>query len=182
MSLPREVEPQAENCTYQYDDDALQPGDPQAVIPWSDAVARLSAANLFWLATIRPDGRPHLRPLFAVWVDGQLCTTTNPAVGKGRNLAADGRCSASTSTDEVDFVVEGTAAPVTDPDHLQRVFDAYRSKYGWPAAIVDGAFDAPFGAPTAGPPPYVPYAITPETVYGIGTSDDLAPRSTRWRF
>ncbi|HEY8545472.1 MAG TPA: pyridoxamine 5'-phosphate oxidase family protein, partial [Acidimicrobiales bacterium] len=181
-AMPHPTEPRAENCTHQYDDGALQPGDPTAVIPWPDAEARLSAARLFWLATIDPDGSPHVRPVFATWVDGMLCTTSNPSARKGRNLAADGRCSASTSTDEVDFVVEGTAAPVTDPDLVERIFDAYRAKYGWPAAVVEGGYDAPFGAPTAGAPPYRPYALTPRTVYGIGTSDELAPRSTRWRF
>ena len=176
------VEPRAENCTHQYDDGALQPGDPDAVIPWPDAVARLSSARLFWLATIHPDGRPHVRPVFAVWTDGMLCTTTNPTARKGRNLAADPRCTGTTSTDDVDFVVEGTAAPVTDPGLVERVFEAYRAKYGWPAAVVGDAFDAPFGAPTAGPPPYRPYAITPHTVYGIGTDEEMAPLSTRWRF
>ena len=176
------TEPTAENCTHQYADDALQPGDPTAVMPWSDAVERLSAARLFWLATVHPDGRPHVRPLFAAWVDGRLCTTSNPTARKARHLAADPRCSATTTTDRVDFIVEGTAAPVTDPAMVERVFEAYRAKYGWPAGIVDGAYDAPFGAPTAGPPPYQPYAITPHIVYGIGTDEELAPRSTRWRF
>ena len=60
--------------------------------------------------------------------------------------------------------------------------DAYRSKYGWPVEIRDGAFDAPYGAPTAGPPPYVVYEVTPVQVFGFGTSDALGPRTTRWRF
>ncbi|MGH9244498.1 MAG: hypothetical protein ACRD29_09310 [Acidimicrobiales bacterium] len=46
----------------------------------------------------------------------------------------------------------------------------------------DGAFDAPYGAPTAGPPPYQPYAVTPTVIFGFGTNDKFAPLSTRWRF
>ena len=61
-------------------------------------------------------------------------------------------------------------------------FDVYASKYGWPAAVKEGAFDAPYGAPTAGPPPYEVYVITPTVVYGFGTDDEHAPRSTRWQF
>ena len=54
-------------------------------------------------------------------------------------------------------------------------------KYGWPPTVADGAFDAPYGAPTAGPPPYEVYEITARTVYGFGTDEEHAPRSTRWR-
>lgn len=60
---------------------------------------------------------------------------------------------------------------------------AYESKYGWPVTVTEeGLFDAPYGAPTAGPPPYRPYAITPSVVYAFGTSDNLGIRSTRFTF
>jgi Pyridoxamine 5'-phosphate oxidase len=179
---PEPAPPRAENCTYQYDDNALQPADPDLVIPWADAVAQLAGAGTYWSATLRPDGRPHVRPVFAVWVDNRLCTTSNPTARKGRNLAGDGRCAYAAPTDGIDFVVEGTAGRITDPDLLDRVADAYRSKYGWPVTVVDGAFDAPFGAPAAGPPPYQPYAIMPHTIYGFGTDERFAHASTRWRF
>lgn len=85
------------------------------------------------------------------------------------------------SADAVDVVLEGTAEKV-DSAHLQRVAHAYAWKYGWPPTVKDGAFDAPYGAPTAGPPPYEVYEITPTVVYGFGTDDEHAPRSTRWQF
>ena len=53
----------------------------------------------------------------------------------------------------------------------------------WPVTVTpDGAFDAPFGAPAAGPPPYQVYAFEPVTVWGFGTDDRYAARSTRWDF
>lgn len=178
-----EPEPQlAENVTNQYDDDALQPGDPDAVIPWTDALARLSAAATYWFATVRPDGRPHVRPVLAVWVDGKMCTTSRPSARKGRNLSGNESCTFTTASDGIDFVVEGTAAKVTDHALLEQVAAVYREKYEWPVTITDGGFDAPYGAPAAGPPPYQPYAVTPTTVYAFGTNELYAPRSTRWRF
>ena len=155
-------------------------GQDAAPIPWDEAVRRLAEARFSWLATARPDGRPHVRPCLTVWMDGLLHSTTRADAAKGRHLAADGRCSVSVSTDDMDVVVEGVATFVTDPDHLQRLADAYRDKYGWPPVVVDGAFDAPYGAPTAGEPPYRPFAIAPDAVYAFGTSDDLGPRSTRF--
>jgi len=171
-----------ENATNQYDDHAVQPADPNAVISWADGLARLSAAGSYWFATVRPDGYPHVRPVLAVWLDGIMCTTSSPDARKARNLATNELCALTTSTDGIDFIVEGTAAKVTDPRLLERIAAAYHAKYNWPVTIHDDAFDAPYGAPAAGPPPYQPYAITPTTVYGFGTDDRFAARSTRWRF
>ena len=177
--LPRS----AVNCTDQWDDDAAQPADPDAVLPWEQARERLAAADLYWVATVRAGGgAPHVRPVFAVWVDGRLCSTTNGARAKARNLAADPHVAFTTRTEQIDFVVEGTAAPITDEAQVQRVAEAYRAKYGWPLTLRDGELYAPFGAPAAGPPPYRPYAVTPEVVYAMGTDETYAPRSTRWRF
>lgn len=151
-------------------------------MPWPEARRRLADAHVYWLATTAPDGRPHLRPVLGVWVGESLHTTSSPAARKALNLAVNDRCSLSLSADAVDVVLEGTVAKVVDPAHLQRVADAYATKYGWPPTVDDGAFDAPCGAPTAGPPPYAVYEITPTVVYGFGTDDEHAPRSTRWQF
>jgi Pyridoxamine 5'-phosphate oxidase len=131
-------------------------------------------------ATRRPATRQ--AGALAVLVDGVLYSTTNRGARKARNLAANSRFAVTVSTDEIDFIVEGTAAPVTDDATLARVADAYHAKYGWPVTVRNGAFHAPFGAPTAGPPPYQPYALAPDVIYGLGTTETYALRSTRWRF
>jgi hypothetical protein len=142
----------------------------------------LADARFYWLATVHPSGRPHVRPVLGVWVGDRLCTTTNPAAQKGLNLERDPRCSVTARTDRMDVVLEGAASRVTDETELRQVAEGYGSKYGWPMTIVVGDFDAPYGAPTAGPPPYRPYAITPTVVFGFGTDDETAPRTTRWQF
>lgn len=172
----------AENVTNQYEEGRLVDPDPSAVIPWTEALRRLAEAEGFWLATLRRDGRPHLRPVLAVWADNRLHISTGPAAGKARNLSRDGRVAVTTRTEDMDLVVEGDAARVTDRDDLRVVGDAYRSKYGWPVTVRDAAFHAPYGAPSAGPPPYHLYRITPSVVYGFGTNEIYAPRSTRWQF
>jgi nitroimidazol reductase NimA-like FMN-containing flavoprotein (pyridoxamine 5'-phosphate oxidase superfamily) len=163
---------------------AISGGDtpPTTPLPWAEAQRRLAEPTFYWLSTTTPDGRPHVRPVLAVWVDGSLHTTSSPAARKARNLANNDRCSFAVSADSVDVVLEGTATRVVDESHLQRVADAYREKYQWPPTVRNGAFDAPYGAPTAGPPPYEVFEITPTVVFGFGTDDEHAPRSTRWRF
>lgn len=172
----------AENCTAQYQDHQLLAADPAAVIPWAAARHRLVSAHSYWFATVHADGRPHVRPVLAVWVDDALYTTTNPSARKARNLDENRNCAMTVSSGGMDLVMEGTAARVDDDAVLENVAKAYHSKYGWPAASRDGAFDAPYGAPTAGPPPYHVYAVAPTVVYGFGTDDEHAPRSTRWQF
>ena len=160
--------------------------DPQgydvAPLPWEEAEDRIDAARWYWLTTLHPSGRPHTRPVLAVWTGGVLCTTSGRAAQKGRNLLRDPRCSVAIMADDMHIVIEGTASPVESTTALDPVAEAYRSKYNWPVTVVEGGFEAPYAAPAAGPPPYEPYRITPTVVYGLGTGGSVGARHTRWRF
>jgi hypothetical protein len=134
------------------------------------------------LTTLHPSGRPQTRPVLAVWAGTTLCTTSSPVARKGRNLELDPRCSVAVLADDMHVVVEGVASKVTSEAMLEQVADAYRSKYAWPVTVVDGAFDAPYGAPTAGPPPYQTYEIAPLEAFSFLSDDGVGPRHTRWRF
>lgn len=153
-------------------------------LPWADVRDRLAGASTAWFSSLHPSGRPHVRPVFTVWVDGTLHSTSNAVARKARNLRADGHCSISVTTDDMDLVLEGVAHRVIDPAHLERIRAAYVDKYGWPITVNDdgGAFDAPYAAPTAGTPPYEPWEIVPTAVYAFGTAEDLYDRATRFRF
>jgi hypothetical protein len=152
-------------------------------LPWQEVHQRFAAERWYWVATTGGDGRPHVRPVLAVWVDGKVCSTTSPGARKGRNLQARPECSMEARAPAIDIVVEGVASWVDDRTRLEQIASAYDRKYGWPVTITDqNMFDAPYGAPTAGPPPYRVYEITPRFVYAFGTSDNLGVRSTRFRF
>src|SRR5918994_1363041 len=107
-----ERQPQsAQNVANQYDDDAMVPADADAVIPWAEARGRLAEGRSFWWATTRRDGRPHVRPVLAVLLDDVIYSTTNRTARKAKNLAANPACAITVSTDDIDFMIEGTAAP-----------------------------------------------------------------------
>jgi hypothetical protein len=148
--------------------------------PWAAARERLAGSQAYWTATTHPSGRPHVRPVLAVWVDDALYLSSDPAARKSRNLDAEARCSVATSADDLDLVVEGRAERVTDPRRLQRVAAAYQAKYDWPVTVDGTAFTAPYAAPTAGEGPFAVYEVDPDTVFGFPTSDRFAP--TRWLF
>jgi Pyridoxamine 5'-phosphate oxidase len=160
---------------------AAEPGTEP--FSWDEVRDRFDAERWYWAATTGRDGQPHVRPVLAVWVHGKVYSTTSPGAAKGRNLELRPECSLAARAPAIDIVVEGSTAWVDDRHLLEQVASAYDSKYGWPVTITkENMFDAPYGAPTAGPPPYRAYEITPRLVYAFGTSDNLGVRSTRFRF
>jgi nitroimidazol reductase NimA-like FMN-containing flavoprotein (pyridoxamine 5'-phosphate oxidase superfamily) len=146
---------------------------------WAAARHRLAEGEWYWLATVRPDGRPHVMPLLAVWLDDALYFVAGAATRKAKNLAHNSHCVIAVATIDAHFVVEGKAMKVREEAKLQRVASVYASKYEWHVTVRDGAFYGD-GAPTAGPPPYEVYEVTPTIAFGFGTDETFSP--TRWRF
>jgi nitroimidazol reductase NimA-like FMN-containing flavoprotein (pyridoxamine 5'-phosphate oxidase superfamily) len=146
---------------------------------WNQAVAELQRASTFWVATTHPTGRPHVVPVLAVVSGGSLHFTAGPGTQKARNLARDPRLSVTTRGEDFDVVVEGHARTVRDEGSLADVAAAYLDKYGWAVELRDGRLHGE-GAPTAGPPPYDVYRLTPRRAFGFPTVGEATP--TRWRF
>lgn len=94
-------------------------------------------------------------------------------------LARRADCVISVKLPGLDLVVEGSARKVTDEATLQRLAERYAAQ-GWPATVEDGAFPAPYSAPSAGPPPWDLNAFTPETAFGVASAEPYG--ATRWRF
>ena len=151
-------------------------------IPWSRALAQLDTpggGTTYWLATTRPDGRPHIAAFGGLWVDGKVYLVSGAGTRKSRNLSSNPNCAVSVSLPGLDLVIEGKVARVTDEATLVRLAERYAAQ-GWPATVDDGAFTAPYSAPSAGPPPWDLYAITPVTAFGVATAEPNG--ATRWRF
>ncbi|MFF5299853.1 pyridoxamine 5'-phosphate oxidase family protein [Streptomyces sp. NPDC013161] len=154
--------------------------DPAATATdWATAEARLSAAEQFWISTVRPDGRPHVTPLPAVWSAGALHFCTGPEERKARNLDGNPHVVLTTGTSTwdkgYDLVVEGAAVRVTDEERLRELAAAWEAKYGsfWRFDVRDGAFHHGSGYA------YV-FAVAPRTVFGFGKGEPFS--QTRWRF
>jgi hypothetical protein len=133
------------------------------------------------LATINADGSPHVTGIGAEWVDGAFWFETGTSTRKGRNLARDPRCTLTLATEEFDLVLEGDATLVTDPSTVARLA-AIWAEGGWPARVDDSgvALTAEFSAPSAGPPPWHVYRITPRAATALRTVEPGG--ATRWRF
>jgi Pyridoxamine 5'-phosphate oxidase len=158
--------------------DARYSGPGTRAASWGQASHELEQARLYWLSTVRPDGRPHVTPLISVWLDGAPYFCTGPEERKALNLSANPHCVLTTGCNTLDegfdTVVEGDAVPVSDDAELERVAAVYVSKYGsdWRFDVRDGALLGEGGAALV-------YRVEPSTVFGFGKGEFT---QTRWRF
>jgi uncharacterized pyridoxamine 5'-phosphate oxidase family protein len=150
------------------------PPDNPELTPWDKAEAVLTDSKTYWLATTQEDGRPHVMPVWGVWLDNKFYFSTSPASRKGKNLARDPRCTINLSGDGLDLVVEGTAAISTDAETATRVAELYGPKYEWPVTARDGGI---YGENGDGGPLYV---LTPTVAFGFGLEGGFS--ATRWKF
>ncbi|OEJ30520.1 pyridoxamine 5'-phosphate oxidase family protein [Streptomyces subrutilus] len=150
---------------------------------WDEALRQLEAAEIFWVSTVRPDGRLHVTPVIAAWHDGVLYFSTGPAEQKARNLAHDGHCALTTGRNSLaeglDLVVEGTARRVADPVVLEEVITAFETKYGPHITSPEGTFHGMGDAFRTGEDAV--FAVAPATAYGFGRDDGVYTH-TRWTF
>lgn len=140
--------------------------DPAAdAASWDATRQALETAELFWISTVRADGRPHVTPLVAVWHGGALSFCTGHAEQKAINLSANPHVVLTTGCngweEGLDVVVEGDAIPVTGEDALKRLAAAWTTKWDgrWQYEIRDGAFHHPGSAD-----PVLVYTVAPAKV------------------
>ena len=114
--------------------------------PWSQVETVLESAELFWLSTVRSDGRPHVAPLPAVWHEGRLHFCTGADEQKAVNIERNPQVALTTGNDRwkegIDVVVEGAAERIEDDSRLQVLADLWRSKYSgdWDYKVGNGVF------------------------------------------
>lgn len=111
--------------------------------PWASASAVLAEAEVFWLSTVRPDGRPHVTPLLAAWSLGGMCFTTGAQERKARNLERNPHCVLTTGTHALtgtDVVVEGAASTVDGRAERAEAAADLERKYGAHLTSPEGAW------------------------------------------
>lgn len=134
---------------------------------WPATQDELASAELFWLSTVRADGRPHVTPLVAVWALDQLHFTTGDTEQKAANLRANPHVILTTGCNDwrtgIDVVVEGIAQRATDQSVLDTVAKAFLPKWDgdWAYTTEDGKFLHPGGFQVE------LYSVTPTKVFAF---------------
>jgi nitroimidazol reductase NimA-like FMN-containing flavoprotein (pyridoxamine 5'-phosphate oxidase superfamily) len=148
---------------------------------WAEGRRHIDEAEVFWISTVRPDGRPHVTPLLGVWHDDAMYFCTGPEERKAKNLRQNPQCILTTGQnglDGLDVVVEGQAVEVGDAAELEQVANAYESKYGAHFTAPEGTWFGLSDAIRAGKA--LVYRVAPTTILGFGKGEQFS--QTRWRF
>lgn len=148
----------------------LAANEGSGLLSWSWAEEKLRASHDYWLASVWPDGRSHLMPIWGLWTDEAFWFSSGGASRKVRNLARDPRCTVAID-DAIDPVVLDGVAEVHAGEQDRRQFlDALNAKYA-----VDYGLDFLDGV-TA-----LCLKVSPVTAFGLRQAD-FAGSPTRWTF
>ncbi len=136
-------------------------------LPWTWAVERLSKAHNYWVATSRADGRPHVMPVWGVWLDNAFYFSTGRRSRKSRNLAVSPDCVVCPEGAEEAVILEGVAQEVRGSPLFRRFADAYKKKYDWNMEGSEGPI----------------YSVRPRVAFGfVEKADAVQGNPTRWLF
>src|SRR4051794_37175207 len=140
------------------------------LLTWAEAERRLTASHDYWVATVRPEGGPHVMPVWGVWLDSRLWFSSGRRSRKARNVEGDPRCTVTTDDARDPVVVDGVAERLTNETAIERFVDAVNAKYG-------GGMTVEFQDPEVNGT----YAVRPERVIAISGAD-FTGSPTRWLF
>ena len=148
----------------------LGPTEGRGLLAWEWAHERLVASHDFWLATSRPDGRPHLMPVWGVWDGDGLWFSSSNGSRRARHLDAAPACVVTTDDALEPVVLEGSAERVVDRGRIERFLAGMNDKY-------DVRYDMDFMDPERN----ASFFVVPAVVFGIDSAD-FTGTPTRWTF
>lgn len=155
--------------------------DDAIAVKWEETERFLQDAELFWVTTVRSDGRPHVTPVVAAWAEGAVWFSTGAEEQKFANLQANSHVVMTTGCNRWDFgldvVVEGVARHVTDDAILDRIVTAFAPKWDgrWKFGVRDGAFKVPWGEGLA-----MVFSVAPDRVFAHKKGDPFGATTHRF--
>lgn len=147
----------------------LGPEGEGTLLPWEHARRRLEEAKNYWIASTRPDGRPHAVPVWGVWLDNKLYFDGSPETRRGRNIAHSPAVTVHLESGSDVIIVEGNAYPVQAPPRelTEQLAEQYRAKYPGYAPAADQWDEGGL------------YVVLPHIALGW---DNFPENCTRWQF
>jgi PPOX class probable F420-dependent enzyme len=146
----------------------LGPTEGTGLLPWSWATERLAVSHDYWLATVWPDGRPHVMPVWGVWHGEALWFSSGGRSRKARNVDAEPRASVTTDNPLEPVVLDGRVERVKEMDAIAGFAEAVNRKYSvdYPVDFYDPEVNGTF-------------RLRPHSVFGLD-SKDFSGSPTRW--
>jgi general stress protein 26 len=157
-------------------------GEKAVATSWDETRQALEAAELFWVSTVRADGRPHVTPVVGAWCDDAVWFTTGTGEQKYLNLGVNPQVVLTTGCNTwesgLDVVVEGEARHVTDQAALERAAPAFADK--WRGAWQFTARDGRFYNGDGGDWPCEVFAVTPVRVFAHSKGEPFGATTHRF--
>jgi uncharacterized pyridoxamine 5'-phosphate oxidase family protein len=107
------------------------PKGKKGLLPWKWAEERLKRSRQYWIATTRPDGRPHVMVVWALWLNGTLYFSTGSTSRKAQNLALNPHCTICTANAAEAVILEGVVETERNLERIREFSPAYEKKYHW---------------------------------------------------
>jgi hypothetical protein len=100
-------------------------------VPWSHVQQRMSDSLNYWISTTRPSGRPHVTPIWGMWLDDTLYFDGSPETTRGRNIASNPAIAVHLESADDVVIMEGNAYEMKEPslELRERLAAAYSVKY-----------------------------------------------------
>ncbi len=130
---------------------------------------QLEKSRNYWVASTRPDGRPHVSPVWGIWIDDTFCFGTSRTSRKGKNLVANPAVVVHVESGDDVVILEGLVEELIDRAKLENYADAYEAKYAFRPDIDDPQSND------------VTYVLRPDVVMAW-TEQDFLKTPTRWVF
>ena len=140
------------------------------LLPWSWAEQRLVASRNYWVATVWPQRRPHVMPVWGMWQQDAFWFSSSKGSRKSRNLLANSRCVVTTEDANNPVVVEGVAVLISDHETLEQVLSWENEKY-----------ESDYTSELLNPEANSCFRVTPVWAFGLAV-DDFTGSPTRWEF
>ena len=104
---------------------------PVSYLTWDWVAARLTESENYWLCSVRPDGRPHVVPRWAVFLDGKIYYDGSPETRHNRNIESNRYVSVHLENGTEAIMLEGTSEPAGKPSTElgKKLAEAYKAKY-----------------------------------------------------
>jgi nitroimidazol reductase NimA-like FMN-containing flavoprotein (pyridoxamine 5'-phosphate oxidase superfamily) len=142
----------------------------EGLLPWAWAEERLVGSRNYWVASVRPGGRPHVMPVWGVWANAELTFSSSLGSRKVRNLHADPRCTVTTEDAARPVVLDGEASIVTDLEQIAGFLTAMNGKY-----------ETSYGLDFLDPEVNATVAVRPYWAFALD-DDAFNTSPTRWTF
>jgi hypothetical protein len=107
------------------------PASSKGMLPWNWGLERLISSHNYLLTTVRPDGAPHVMPVWGIWLEDAWYFSTASTSRKSRNLEHNANCVVCNDNLEEAVILEGNAQRLADDKIPKQAFDDYKAKYGW---------------------------------------------------